>query len=693
MSSTSRIRSSWLPPFVLISLGSLFLPLTLAAQAPDSVLPVAEVRIEPPAVTVESGGSARFTATAYDSSGAPMPAVSFFWAASPALIGQIDSLGTFVAGEAREGMVAAVAIGAPVVGRARVKVTPLPLATIRIDGPERVVAGSYVKLSAMGTDRAGGSALVADAEWRSSVPSVAEVEGDYLVAGSPGRTTLTAAKDGVEGVLRIRVLPNSHRALEIVCRCEKQGSLSASGPELGSRREVGSGEITIPVGEAIQLEARATGLADPAPARWWLEGEGALLDQRGNFVAQRPGRFVVMAQFGRLTSRWTVEARPRRAKGAFRLVGRGPVASPRVSDLWVFQGADGRDYAYTGSIGGDQVKVWDVTDPAFPVQMDSLVVDARVINDVNLNQTGKLGVLTREGASSRRNGIVLFDASDPAHPKITSEYTETVTSGVHNAFFDGDYIYATNDGTHALHVISAKDPLHPVEVARWEVRPGQTNKYLHDVIVQDGLAYLSYWDDGLVILDVGGGTKGGSPENPVFVSRIAYPEGHTHTAWRWKDYVFTGDEIFGGPQVTPQGGVPGGFLHVIDVRDIENPVEVAKYEVPGAGAHNIWMDEENEILYVSYYNAGVRALDVSGNLRGNLREQGRELAYFLTEEPDLTKAAIPNATLNWGPQLYKGNVFSSDMNSGLWVLRYEQEVEEGEDESPTAALAPALPAR
>jgi hypothetical protein len=290
---------------------------------------------------------------------------------------------------------------------------------------------------------------------------------------------------------------------------------------------------------------------------------------------------------------------------------------------------------------------------------------------VNLNQSRRLGVLTREGASSRKNGIVLFDASDPAHPKILSEYTETVTSGVHNAFFDGDYIYATNDGTRALHIISAKDPLHPVEVARWEVRPGRSNKLLHDVIVQDGLAYLSYWDDGLVILDVGNGVKGGSPENPIFVNQIAYPEGHTHTAWRWKNYVFTGDEIFGGPPVTPEGSVPGGFVHVIDVTDLERPIEVAKYEVPGAGAHNIWMDEEREILFVSYYNAGVRALDVSGRLMGDLRQQGRELAYFLTGEPDPTKAAKPNAPMNWGPQLHKSHLFSTDMNSGLWVLRYD----------------------
>jgi hypothetical protein len=40
---------------------------------------------------------------------------------------------------------------------------------------------------------------------------------------------------------------------------------------------------------------------------------------------------------------------------------------------------------------------------------------------------GKIGVLTREGASNRKNGIVFLDLTDPAHPKVLSEYTETVT--------------------------------------------------------------------------------------------------------------------------------------------------------------------------------------------------------------------------------------------------------------------------
>jgi hypothetical protein len=648
-------------------------PAVLAAQsAPDTLLPVAGVRLSPDFVQVQAGDTLRFSATAYDSSGAPLSGVPFVWGAAPDLLGAVDSVGVFVGTAAMDGLVLAKPVQAEAIGVARVRVLPLPPAEIRIHAPERIMAGSYVVISASGVGAHGAEAPLGDVVWTSSAPSIATVENGRLLAKSPGSATLTAREGDVAGTLRVRVTPNRAAALEIVCGAclaevhAEEGTNppgAAAGAEPGIRRVV--------VGDAVRLEARAPGLKEAVSPRWWLEGGEGLLGPDGDFVAQASGRFAVMAQFGRLSARLILEAAPRGPGGVLRLVGRGPVANPRVSDLWAFEGVDGRDYVYTGSIGGDQVKVWDVTDPSRPVQTDSLVVDARVINDVNLNQTARLGVLTREGASNRKNGIVLFDASDPAHPKLLSEYTETLTSGVHNAFFDGDYIYCTNDGTRALHVISARDPLHPVEVARWEIRPGQPNKYLHDVFVKDGLAYLSYWDDGLVILDVGNGVKGGAPDNPVFVSRIAYPEGHTHTAWRWKDYVFTTDEIFGGPPVTAEGGVPAGFLHVIDVSDLENPVQVAWFEVPDAGSHNMWMDEASGILYVSYYNAGVRALDVSGRLMGDLRKQGRELAYFLTGEPDATRAAKPNAPMNWGPQLYKGNVFSTDMNSGLWVLRYE----------------------
>lgn len=368
--------------------------------------------------------------------------------------------------------------------------------------------------------------------------------------------------------------------------------------------------------------------------------------------------------------------------GQFEVVGRGPVTESHTSDLWVFEGTDGRDYAYAGTWGacdgcyGDRMYAWDVTDPANPVLTDSVMVDARVVNDVKVNEAGTVAVITREQASSRRNGIVILDLADPAHPEIASNYFETLTGGVHNTFIDGNYVYAVHNGTADLHVIDISDIRNPREVGRWGVPPSQQGKYLHDVWVVDGIAYLSYWDDGLIILDVGGGDEGGSPEEPEFISQYRYTTewqggryGNTHVALPYtnaagNEYVFVGDEIFPADADPLQPIVPGGYVHVIDVSNLENPVEVASYEVRGAGVHNLWV--QNDTLYTAYYNAGLRAVDVSGDLQGDLRRQGREIAVLATTDE---QAFIDDAPMAWGPQLYKGLVYASDHNSGLWITR------------------------
>ena len=368
--------------------------------------------------------------------------------------------------------------------------------------------------------------------------------------------------------------------------------------------------------------------------------------------------------------------------GHFEVIGRGPIDKTFTSDIWVFEGVDGRDYAYTGTWGactgcyGDRLYAWDVTDPSNPVLTDSLVVDARVVNDVKVNEEGTIAVLTRENASSRRNGIVVLGLEDPAHPRVISEYWETLTGGVHNTFIDGDLVYAVHNGTADLHVIDISDPEDPRQIGRWGV-PNHPAKYLHDVHVQDGLAYLSYWDDGLIIIDVGNGIRDGTPREPEFVGQYRYlyevagrEYGNTHVAFPYTNeagnrYVFLGDEIFppGFDQEDPESS-PAGYIHVVDISDVENPTEVAYYQVPDAGPHNIWV--EDDVMYVAYYNAGLRAVDVSGTLRGNLGVQGRELAALATTDEN---AYIADRPFTWGPQLHKGLVYASDHTSGLWITR------------------------
>jgi hypothetical protein len=379
--------------------------------------------------------------------------------------------------------------------------------------------------------------------------------------------------------------------------------------------------------------------------------------------------------------------RARDARRPATLVGRLPLKL-RAAEFWLHP--NGRN-GYLSTIA-DRMYAIDVSKPGAPVITDSVVVDARTINDVMTTEDGKYGVLTREGASTRKNGIVILSFEDPAHPKPIAEFTETVTGGVHSTFIYRGYVYLTDDATGSLRVIDIRDPHRPKQVARWQTRPDEAGNFLHDVDVKDGLAYLSYWNEGLVILDVGNGIKGGSPENPQLVSQYKYDLNSlyrdveavggpgfirgTHTAWRAGKYVFVGDEVFSAtPRPTEGGGVVGlgrayGRLHVIDVSHLERPREVAYYEPKDGGSHNVWVAGDS--LYLGDYQGGLRVLDIAGELRGDLLRQGREMAHVVTGDGN---GVVPNAPNAWGAIYRNGLIYVPDINSGLWIVRVESKSE------------------
>jgi hypothetical protein len=273
---------------------------------------------------------------------------------------------------------------------------------------------------------------------------------------------------------------------------------------------------------------------------------------------------------------------------------------------------------------------------------------------------------------------------------------------VHSAFLDGHYVYLTDDATSSLRVIDFEDILAPREVARWEVESvtaktitsessgGElsSGRYLHDVYVKDGLAYLAYWRDGLVILDVGNGIKEGTPETPRFVGQLRFDYhdlygddwlAGAHTVFRYENYVFLGDEVFPAEfDIRSKERIPvRGVLWVVDVSDLENPTKVAEYGVPEAGAHNVWV--ENDILYMGYYTGGARVVDVSGELRGDLYRQGREIARFWTGDPEGFR---PNMPFTWGAQPQGDLIFFNDLNSGLWTLKLGKVRKKGTTTAP-----------
>ena len=389
-----------------------------------------------------------------------------------------------------------------------------------------------------------------------------------------------------------------------------------------------------------------------------------LIMNDGRFVADVIGDYMVSASLGSSSASRPLKVVGRGVEREVLKVGKGVVSDKHTSDFWVFEGVDGRDYAVTGTWGADGTSFfWDVTDPANIKKIDSVKVDARTVNDVKVSQDGRISVIGREGASDRKNGIIILDVSNPYDVKILSEYTKNLTGGVHNVFIDNDHVYALS-GSQRYFVINIEDPTNPIEVGMFEV--GKEGQSIHDVWIEDGIAYSSNWRDGVYLVDVGNGIADGSPSNPVAFANYDYATGAHHATFPFKSkstgkfYTVLGDEIFPDGVDENNPNITAGFLHFVDFSDLDNPVEVAKYELPGQGSHNYWI--EDDVLYVAMYGGGVRIVDISGDLLGDLYRQGREIGYIMTGTPN---GYIPNATMAWGAQLYKGYVFYSDWNNGL----------------------------
>ena len=658
------------------------LQVTPAQQQQASALrasPVARLVITPAQRTVTAGDTMRLSVQAVDSAGQPVPNARILFRKVGAYFeGEVDSTGLVTAGSPGVmpvGIAAIVEGARPVTERIELRMVPGPATRIELSPRiTRLAPGQRIRLEAESFSATGDSRRDEFA-WRSSAPAIVRVsDAGLLTAVAAGRATITASAGTAKATLPVQVIATPIGSVELT----------------PATTRVRQGDVVrFQAAVKDRAGARITGLT---PSWTFAPGQG-MIDADGAFVAYEPGEYTVTANFGARTADAVVRVEPRDVRRPLSVVGRLPRSRFNTEEVWIHPSGK---YAYLGSGGGgDVMYAIDISDPTKPWVTDSIVANTRRVNDIMTTPDGKFLVFTREGANDRKNGIVIASTEDPAHPKPISEFTEGVTSGVHSAFIYkdpryGTHVFLTNDGTGALHVINIDDPYKPKEVAQWrtEGRP-DAGRTLHDIDVQNGMLYASYWNDGLVILDVGNGMKGGSPSKPQFVSQFKYDlealyrdvaasggPGYirgTHTAWRHRDYVIIADEVF------PASGVKGakdesagrayGRLQVVDISDITKPRSVAWYEPEYGGVHNVWV--AGDTLYLGAYNAGFHAFDISGELRGDLRAQGREIANLLTADREGT---MPNATMTWGVVVKDGLAFVNDMRNGLWIVRIEPRV-------------------
>jgi hypothetical protein len=300
-----------------------------------------------------------------------------------------------------------------------------------------------------------------------------------------------------------------------------------------------------------------------------------------------------LAVLGVLMLSWPVESPVRSASleeraSGLELVGQSGLGSGLHGDIWVHG-----QFAYLGTDScGTGVKVVDVSNPANPQLVGSLLANSRSTYEdvvvISANTPAFQGVLLAAGlqvcGQRGAHGVQFWDVTDPRRARQLGFFdTGANTGGVHELYLfqRGHRVFAllAVPGSEAqaaggdFRVVEATDPRNPRQIADWgaqvELGLDLTNGgiFCHSAWANDDgtVAYLSYWDAGVIILDIS------DPSQPRFLGRTIYApgeEGNTHSVWpaNGGDLLLVADEDFspGGARlmVTDPPALAGPILAV-----------------------------------------------------------------------------------------------------------------------------------
>ena len=356
--------------------------------------------------------------------------------------------------------------------------------------------------------------------------------------------------------------------------------------------------------------------------------------------------------------------------------------------------------AYVGNMRNPHgTQIIDVKDPKKPKLLAELTMPpgthshkVRVHGDLMLVNREALAVHSLQGEvppEGYNGGLGIYDISKPAQPKLITEWKATLgpgasyARGVHRFDFDGRYAYIspTVDGYigNIVMILDLKNPAKPEEVGRWWM-PGQwvaggetpawkndAHKCHHPLRFGNRL-YTSYWQGGLVILDIDDMTK------PKFVSGLDWSPPFpwpTHTALRipfkikQRDFMLVSDEdVFRQPDF-PQ--YPASFLWMVDVTDEKHPQPISTFQIEDmpdtpqprmTGCHQPCEVVTGTEIPVAWFAYGLRVIDISNP------HALKEVAYYMPDVPEGSERVQSNdVTVD-----NRGLIYLLDRVRGLSIL-------------------------
>ena len=369
----------------------------------------------------------------------------------------------------------------------------------------------------------------------------------------------------------------------------------------------------------------------------------------------------------------------------------------------------GRRYLYLAHESGPaNFSVLDVSDPRAPRLLSQVMLPHDRVRSNSLALGDDLLIVAYQVAApgERPAGIEVYELADPGQPRSIGflDLAGPGSRGTHwVGFTGGRYAYLASGTPEArpanplddqfVVIADLSDPSRPVEAGRWwlpgtlagdEAPPPERHPRFdagfraHNVNVfprRPDRAYVGYLDAGAIILDVA------DVSAPRLVARLDYHPpmpGFTHTVLPLfdKGLLAISDE-----SVHDHAADYPKLLWLADASVEDRPLIIATAPMPPVaefaarggrfGAHNLheneplpWSWRSEDVVFGSFFNAGVRAYDVRDPFRP------REVAAFVPPAPPgSTAGAIQINDLYVSSD---GLVYAVDRcGGGLYILRYE----------------------
>jgi choice-of-anchor B domain-containing protein len=343
----------------------------------------------------------------------------------------------------------------------------------------------------------------------------------------------------------------------------------------------------------------------------------------------------------------------------------------RYNECWGYVDCQGNEYAILGSAA--YLHVIDISQPETPVELASFLGgDVTVWRDMKHYQDRVYSVC--DGCSE---GLMIVDMSEAPGNIQLSNQTNEFFDNCHNIYIDREagrlYAVGTNAMSSGIIVLDlTQNPDQPTLISKLPLPGG----YIHDLYVEDNIAYCNHGNNGLYIYDYT------DAENPEFLGSLTqYPEsGYNHSSWLSPDgnHLVFCDETF-------DRGIK--LANVEDFSDISvTDVFRSTLEAPdhtNSIAHNPLI--RGQYIFISYYHDGIQIYDYSDP------ENVERVAYYDTDTLNTDYGGFRGA---WGvnPFLPSGLILGSDMNNGLFLLELDESLavmpEEYWPQHPSTLLSP-----